>query len=129
MWVQKWSAHWKPKGEKVLQYFLDILIFVYKLSSIFTRWFNCLFGSWKINWPHKKLALAFMNNVIKFQKNWFRYSGVITFLIFKWSTDKNAFGQFGWFSPIGSYMKPVWNFSSLWQNSAKITDYIKKLFE
>ncbi len=50
------------------------------------------------------LVLEFMNNVTKFQENLFRCSRVITLLFFNDPTDKNAFGQFGWFSYIGSQM-------------------------
>ncbi len=63
MWIQKWSIHWKSKGKKILlRYFLDTPILIHKISTIFTRWYNCLFGAWIINWPHKKLTLAFTNN-------------------------------------------------------------------
>ncbi len=50
IWVQKWSVLWKSEEKKVLRYFLDTLILIYEISTIFTRWFHWLFRAWKINW-------------------------------------------------------------------------------
>ncbi len=81
IWVEKWSVFWKSNEKKVLRYFLDTPILIYEISNIFTRWFKWLFGAWKINWPHKKLALVFTNNVTKFQEIPFQMIQLIKMLL------------------------------------------------
>ncbi len=107
MWVLKWSVDWKSKGKIVLQYFLDIPILFIKIFSIFTRWFKIVFSA------HEKL--------IDRIKSWHLHSSAMSqnfreissdvlellpFFSLNDPTDKNAFGQFGWFSSVGHIL---WN--------------------
>ncbi len=75
--------------------FFNFPILIYKVSTTFTRQFNCLFGALKIIRPREKLTLAFTDNVTKFQENRFARSQVSAgaYLAFLPSCNMVAFLQ------------------------------------